>query len=152
MDMIFDTATGELTIDTADIHPWGANLRAVLERHGNVISLRGVAMRLSIKADDEKIFNLTLPPPNVKYTQTDQDILATGFCPWSPDQQIVVSAWCRTNNGDELTADASFTAPRPAQPYPSWMWQDGAWRSPVVYPDDGGDYSWNENSQEWVAT
>ena len=118
MDMIFDTATGQLTIDTAGVQPWGADLRAVLNRHGNVVNLRGIEMRLTITADGAEIFDLSLPPAGVRYKQTDQDILATGRVSWQPDQEISVSAWCKTNSGHEVTAEAQFTAPRPPQPYP----------------------------------
>ena len=63
MNMIFDTGTGELTIDHSDVHPWGADLRAVLNRHGQVIDLTGVEMRLTITADGAQVFDLHLPPP-----------------------------------------------------------------------------------------
>lgn len=150
MDMIFDTATGALTIDTANVKPWGADLRAMLNRHGNRINLKGVQMSLTITADGAEVFNMTLPPAGVKYKQTDQDIIATGRCQWKPDQAISVSAWCKTNSGHELTAEASFTAPRPAQPYPSWTWTDGRWTAPEPYPDDGEEYVWDEDTQEWA--
>ena len=151
MDMIFDTATGSLTIDTAAVHPWGADLRAMLDRHGHVINLRGVEMSLTINADGSEIYAMHLPPAGVKYKQTDQDILATGRVSWQPDQEISVSAWCKTNSGHEVTAQAQFTAPRPAQPYPSWTWNGSTWEAPVAYPDDGGEYVWDEDAGEWVA-
>ena len=117
MDMIFDTATGQLTIDTADVQPWGASLRAVVKRYGQMVDMRGVQMRLTITADGAQVFDLSLPPAGVRYKQTDQDILATGRVVWTPDQQIEVSAWCRTHAGHEVTAEATFTAP-PAPPLP----------------------------------
>jgi hypothetical protein len=152
MDVIFDTATGALNIDTAAVHPWGADLRAMLNRHGHVVNLKGVEMGLTITADGLPVFDLTLPPPGVRYKQTDQDVLATGRVVWAPDQVIAAEAWCKTTSGHVLTASASFTAPRPPQPYPSWAWADGAWQAPVVYPDDGGDYTWSEPTQAWVAS
>lgn len=111
MDMIFDTATGALTIDTGTPEPWGASLRAVLTRHGQVIDLTGVEMRLTITADGAEVFDLHLPPPGVRYRRTDQDVLATGHVRWQPGQSIAVSAWCRTRAGHEVTAEASFDAP-----------------------------------------
>ena len=111
MDMIFDMATGTLTIETGAPGPFGATLRAVLERHGQVIDLTGVQMRLTITADDAQVFDLHLPPPGVRYRRTDQDILDTGHAQWQPGQSIAVSAWCRTRAGHEVTAEAAFNAP-----------------------------------------
>lgn len=152
MDMIFDTATSQLSIDYSDISFWGADLRAVLNRHGSKINLRGVEMRIAITADGIEVFDLALPPAGVRYKQTDQDIIATGRVLWASDQQIAVNAWCKTANGQALTATASFTAPRPAQPYPSWTWGGASWQSPVPYPDDGQEYVWDETAQEWMPT
>ena len=150
MDMIFDAATGQLSIDTSAVHPWGADLRAMLNRHGQMINLRGVEMRLTVTADGSEIYAMHLPPAGVKYKQTDQDVFATGRVRWKPDQHIEVQAWCKTNSGHEVTAQAQFTAPRPAQPYPSWAWNGETWEAPLPYPDDGGDYTWDESSGEWL--
>ena len=149
MDMIFDTATGQLSIDHTSIRPHGADLRAMLNRHGQTINLRGVEMQLTITADGSEIYTLHLPPAGVRYRQTDQDVIATGRVTWMPDQQIEVAAWCKTNSGHEVTAEAAFTAPRPAQPYPSWTWQDGRWAAPVAAPDDG-EWQWDEDAGAWV--
>lgn len=149
MDMIFDTAAGQLSIDTTDVRPWGANLRAVLHRHGHRINLHGVEMRLTITADGEVVFDMALPPEGVHYKQTDQDVLATGRVKWSPDQQIVVDAWCRTNSGHEVTAQVAFTSPRPPQPYPSWTWENGRWTPPLPMPDEG-EWWWDDAAGEWL--
>jgi hypothetical protein len=150
MDMIFDIATGSLAIDTASVTPWGADLRAVIQRHGHVINLRGVNMRLTVTAGGAEVFDMHLPAAGVRYKQTDQDILATGRVEWLPDQAVFVQAWCKTNTGDEATATASFTSPRPDQPYPSWAWTNGAWVPPVAYPDDGQFHEWDEAGLAWV--
>ena len=149
MDMIFDTATGQLTIDTSSVRPWGADLRAVLNRHGQKVNLKGVEMHISVTADGETAFDMHLPPPGVRYKQTDQDVLATGRVRWRPDQHIEVQAWCKTNSGHEVTAQATFTAPRPAQPYPSWTWQGERWTAPVDAPDDG-EWQWDEDAGAWL--
>jgi len=40
----------------------------------------------------------------------------------------------------------------PPQPYPSWTLDDDAnWQPPVAMPTDGGRYSWDEQTQQWVA-
>jgi len=39
----------------------------------------------------------------------------------------------------------------PPQPFPSWTLNDDTclWDPPVPYPDDGQDYTWNEDTQSW---
>jgi hypothetical protein len=38
----------------------------------------------------------------------------------------------------------------PPQPYPSWtLNEDWNWQPPVPYPDDGGMYVWDEQTQSW---
>jgi hypothetical protein len=40
---------------------------------------------------------------------------------------------------------------KPAQPYPSWLFDQDSWRwkAPVDYPGDGQSYTWNEDSLSW---
>jgi len=39
----------------------------------------------------------------------------------------------------------------PPQPYPSWTLNEDTclWAAPVVYPDDGKMYTWDEQNQTW---
>lgn len=41
----------------------------------------------------------------------------------------------------------------PPKPYPSWLLNEDTclWESPVPYPADGGFYTWDEESQSWLA-
>ena len=41
----------------------------------------------------------------------------------------------------------------PPKPYPSWTLDETTclWESPVVYPDDGEQYKWNEDTTSWDA-
>ena len=40
----------------------------------------------------------------------------------------------------------------PPPPYPSWTLDDNAnWQPPVAMPTDGKMYSWDEQTQQWVA-
>ena len=44
----------------------------------------------------------------------------------------------------------NFSGP---QPYPSWTLDDQClWQPPVVKPDDGGYYRWDEESQSWISS
>ena len=42
----------------------------------------------------------------------------------------------------------AFYAP---QPWPSWILNESTcyWEPPVAYPDDGGNYGWNEYAKNW---
>lgn len=41
----------------------------------------------------------------------------------------------------------------PPQPYPSWVLNEETcrWEPPVPYPTDGEQYSWDEETESWVA-
>lgn len=54
--------------------------------------------------------------------------------------------------GIGYTYDAQRDAFIPPKPYPSWVLNEFSclWEAPVPYPDDGGLYVWNEETQSWV--
>jgi len=54
--------------------------------------------------------------------------------------------------GIGYTFDPARDAFIPPQPFPSWILNEQTclWNPPVPYPDDGGDYTWNENTQLWL--
>jgi hypothetical protein len=39
------------------------------------------------------------------------------------------------------------------QPYPSWTLNEDTciWEAPIAFPDDGEQYTWNEETQSWDA-
>ena len=41
----------------------------------------------------------------------------------------------------------------PPQPFPSWSLDEDTclWDAPIPYPDEGGQYYWNEDLLEWSA-
>lgn len=49
------------------------------------------------------------------------------------------------------TFDAARDAFIPPQPWPSWTLNEVTclWDPPVPYPNDGQDYTWNEDTQSW---
>ena len=53
--------------------------------------------------------------------------------------------------GKGYSYDATRDAFIPPQPYPSWTLNETTclWDAPVAYPDDGGMYQWNEETQTW---
>ena len=111
MDVIFDTQSGLLSIDPSAAQSHGATVRAVLNRHGQEVNLIGVEMRLQITANGAAVFDMYLPPAQVQYIKTDQDMLATAQVQWQPGQNIAAHAWCKTSLGTEAAADAAFVSP-----------------------------------------
>jgi hypothetical protein len=55
--------------------------------------------------------------------------------------------------GIGFTYDRVLDAFVPPKPFESWTLnqETGLWDAPVVYPDDGGNYAWNETDQAWTA-
>jgi hypothetical protein len=63
-----------------------------------------------------------------------------------------VSNFAYTSQGTASGVYGEWSETKQPQPYPSWTWADGeGWTPPVPYPDDGGEYRWDEGSGEWVA-
>jgi hypothetical protein len=53
--------------------------------------------------------------------------------------------------GTGFTYDKIKDAFIPPKPYPSWTLNEETclWDSPVLYPEDGQIYNWNEETQTW---
>ena len=56
--------------------------------------------------------------------------------------------------GIGYTYDEDRDAFIPPKPYSSWVLDEETcnWEAPVVYPDDGQFYNWNETNQTWELT
>jgi hypothetical protein len=54
--------------------------------------------------------------------------------------------------GVGFTYDSQRDAFIPPQPFPSWIMSEETclWNSPVPYPTDDKDYSWNETTTSWI--
>jgi len=55
--------------------------------------------------------------------------------------------------GIGMTYDTERDAFYAPQPYPSWGLNNDSclWEAPIVYPDDGEAYVWNESTTSWDA-
>ena len=53
--------------------------------------------------------------------------------------------------GIGYTWDSGRDAFIPPQPFSSWTLNEDScyWEAPVVYPDDGKNYDWNESNKNW---
>ena len=56
--------------------------------------------------------------------------------------------------GVGYTYDSVRDAFIPPKPYASWVLNENTclWDAPMAYPDDGKQYTWDENTQQWVET
>ncbi len=54
--------------------------------------------------------------------------------------------------GRGFTYDADRDAFIPPKPYDSWVLDETTclWVPPVPYPEDGGEYTWDEETGDWV--
>ena len=149
MKITYDVALRSFSFDGATSEPYGANLTASLNRHGQVIAFAGLSFGVAVRRNGVEALNVSFPPGSVVYRSTDQDALLAVRVAWLPDEVIAVSVWM-TNNGATVEGAHSFTVPRPVAPYPSWVWGAGAWEPPLPYPGDGQAYDWDEASGLWV--
>ena len=76
----------------------------------------------------------------------------TGWAIW---KQTSYNGNIRKNYaGIGMTYDEDRDAFIPPKPYQSWILNETTclWNAPVVKPDDGQDYNWNEQNQSWTLT
>lgn len=54
--------------------------------------------------------------------------------------------------GIGFTYDSERDAFIPPKPFESWLLDEetATWRAPVAMPNDGKDYQWSEDSQNWL--
>jgi hypothetical protein len=54
--------------------------------------------------------------------------------------------------GVNFTYDPDRDAFIPPQPFDSWVLDEGTclWQAPISYPEDGGEYVWDEATTDWV--
>jgi hypothetical protein len=73
----------------------------------------------------------------------------TGWAIW---KQTSYNANFRKNfAGIGMTYDEDRDAFIPKKPFNSWILNEDTclWEAPVVYPNDGQNYNWNETIQNW---
>ena len=71
---------------------------------------------------------------------------------WSIWVQTSYNGNFRKNHaGIGYTYDEDRDAFIPPKPFPSWILNEDSclWEAPVVKPDDGNYYNWNEETQQW---
>jgi hypothetical protein len=81
------------------------------------------------------------------------DFLVTGGTLSGTWIKTCPQCWIRKNYaGKGMIYDDENDMFMKKQPFPSWSanTETGVWDPPVAYPDDGLEYSWDEDDQEWV--
>lgn len=154
MRITFDVATRALSFDASGAQPWGGDLEAALERHGQRLPITALSFGITMRRDGVEAFTGSWPPAGTKYTATDQDVLTVQRLRWASDEAVEIDVWLSVA-GVLHEATYSLTAPRPVQPHASWTWSDGAWTAPEARPESGAHY-WDEDSYQagaggWVA-
>ena len=85
----------------------------------------------------------------------EKEYIGAAFC-----EKLLGGTWKQTSyNGNfrknyagiGYTYRADIDAFVPPQPFSSWVLNaDAKWEAPVVIPNDGKRYEWNEDNQNWV--
>lgn len=86
----------------------------------------------------------------IQYEMADITPLAVDFVNLGVERRYELSVFAE-NDGKKIESNLEFTTPKPAQPFPSWIWESSTeqWKSPVP-PDDDDSIIWNEDLRKWV--
>jgi len=102
-----------------------------------------------ISVSNDVVNNLPFPesePLGVLFLSQVYD----GYANWK--QASYNSNFRKNFAGIDYTYDATLDAFIAPKPYPSWLLNTDTcqWKAPVPYPNDGNNYYWNEEAQQWV--
>jgi len=70
------------------------------------------------------------------------------------EKEYELYVWAE-HDGQTFESTVTFTAPRPDQPYASWIWNADAvrWEPPVQAPEDENfAWHWDEASESWIKS
>ena len=113
-----------------------------------IIDFINLRFGYTLSSNDIELQTQSYPPEGLKYLQTDQEFITIDRLTFQPETSYSLFLWAE-NDGKRYEYTYNFTTPRPPQPYPSWIWNGEIWEAPVPYPEGGGSYVWNEDTQEW---
>lgn len=144
-----DLTSGDWTFNVAPETPSPDLEIGFKDDGGPVAQFDRLAFGFTVVANGLPVLTKAYPPQGVRYVATDQTYLTNDRVNLASDDEVVLAVWAE-NGGERYEGQTTFTVPRPAQPYPSWVWEDGAWTAPVPYPDDEQSYVWDEDEQQWL--
>jgi hypothetical protein len=136
-DVAFGSSYSCDLIATNSLAPWRA-------------TFAGLTFGVRATVGETVLIDQTWPPSGTSYLNSDQPILQSVRIDWEPDQIVNFEAFIE-DYGYRFTKNFSVTVPRPAKPYPSWVWDGAAWAAPEPFPNDGAFYWWDESETNWVA-
>ena len=103
----------------------------------------------SICDDSKLILEKTYPKSEESYIETSERYILEYNLDLECGFKYKLKVWAK--NSDVFAEDFyDLTADLPPQPYPSWMWKNGNWSSPIEHPNDGLVYHWSETDKKWV--
>ncbi len=145
----FETSNWEVTFD--NLAPNYADLFIGFTDEAPVIKFKNLKFKYELKQGDNIKQYGVFPPPNTRYVRSDQAYLVVKRLKLQMETDYQLYLWAE-NGGQFFETTVNFTTPRPTQPYQSWTWDGEKWNPPVAYPDDGGDYAWDEKNLSWDLT
>jgi hypothetical protein len=145
-----DLTSGDWTFNVAPESPSPDFEIGFQENSGPVAQFKELAFGFTVVANGLPVLTKFYPVQGVRYVSTDQTYLTNDRVNLASDDEVVLAVWAE-NDGERYEGQTTFTVPRPEQPYPSWVWEDGQWTAPVPYPDDDGLYVWDEDGQIWAT-
>jgi hypothetical protein len=99
---------------------------------------------ITITEKNNKFPEISFPKEDEVLLNTDQFQIYTQRILWKADDVIEF----KVKLGD-IEKDFIINIPRPEKPFESWNWLKGEWTPPVLMPNDGNRYIWNEEKFTW---
>jgi hypothetical protein len=143
-----DFQTQNWTITIQDLESNYADLFIGFTDESPVVEFNNLQFKYELKHNNEIQQQGSYPPPNAKYLNSDQTYLVVERLNLTPETTYELYLWAE-NDGNSFEKTFEFITPLPPQPYSSWIWNGEIWEAPVPYPEGGGSYVWNEDTQEW---
>ena len=145
----FETSNWEVSFE--DLAPNYADLFIGFTDDAPVVEFKNLKFKYELKQDGNIKKYGVFPPAGVRYVRSDQPYLVVERLNLILETEYELYLWAE-NGGKSFETTVSFTTPRPAQPYPSWVWNTETlrWDAPVPMPTDGKMYQWDEATTSWV--
>jgi hypothetical protein len=119
-------------------------------KDGGTVTFDNLKFGFFAEVEGENVYEESYPPEGFSYICTDQTYIASERVNFNYDDFVFLTFWAE-NAGERYDGSIEFSIPRPDSPYPSWSWNGSEWKAPVLYPNDGGIYVWDEDSQGWAT-
>ena len=131
------------------LDPYNTTLEIGFVDQGPVVYFTNLKFGYTLSSDGAVVEMQAYPPQGTKYIQTDQEYIVTHRLNLHPETAYSLFLWAE-NDGVRHEYTHDFVAPRPSQPFPSWIWNGVVWEAPVPTPQDENYYWWDEATLAWV--